>query len=43
MDATARRCIRAIVRQVHPDLFVAHPLEHARNSESLKVNLLNIN
>eukprot|EP00887_Chlorella_sp_A99_P008131 scaffold12.g8131.t1 len=36
MDAQTRRCIRAIVRQVHPDLFQAHPYEHTKNTESLK-------
>ena len=38
MDAAAeRRFVRAIVRQVHPDLFAAHPYERSKNSEALKV------
>lgn len=28
--------IRAVVRQVHPDLFTAHPFERSKNAESLK-------
>ena len=32
-----RKYVRAIVRQVHPDLFAAYPYERAKNSESLKV------
>ena len=37
MDATQKRHLRAIVRRVHPDLFMNHPVEAARNSESLGV------
>lgn len=37
MDPEERRHVRAIVRQVHPDLFSAHPYERAKNSEALKV------
>ena len=38
MDPTTdRRYIRAIVRQVHPDLFAAYPYERSKNSDSLKV------
>eukprot|EP01024_Parvocaulis_polyphysoides_P030148 TRINITY_DN27393_c0_g1_i1.p1 TRINITY_DN27393_c0_g1~~TRINITY_DN27393_c0_g1_i1.p1 ORF type:complete len:447 (-),score=52.08 TRINITY_DN27393_c0_g1_i1:11-1288(-) len=37
MDSQDRQYIRAIVRRVHPDLFVAHPYERQRNSESLKI------
>ena len=38
MDPTTdRRYIRAIVRQVHPDLFAAYPYERSKNSDALKV------
>lgn len=36
MDDDVKRHLRQIVRQVHPDLFSAHPFERATNSESLK-------
>ena len=38
MNVDEKKLIRAIVRRVHPDLFVAHPLEGAQNSEALKVS-----
>ncbi|KAL4858162.1 hypothetical protein ACK3TF_001655 [Chlorella vulgaris] len=34
--ATERKMVRAIVRQVHPDLFTAYPYERSKNSEALK-------
>ncbi|PRW34089.1 hypothetical protein C2E21_7404 [Chlorella sorokiniana] len=34
--ATERKLVRAIVRQVHPDLFSAHPYERAKNTEALQ-------
>eukprot|EP01025_Chloroclados_australasicus_P055430 TRINITY_DN670_c0_g1_i1.p1 TRINITY_DN670_c0_g1~~TRINITY_DN670_c0_g1_i1.p1 ORF type:complete len:580 (-),score=66.70 TRINITY_DN670_c0_g1_i1:565-2304(-) len=37
MDSQDRQFMRAIVRRVHPDLFVQHPFERQRNSESLKI------
>jgi len=33
----SKKLIRAVCRQVHPDLFSAHPYAQERNSESLKV------
>lgn len=35
--ATEKKYIRSVVRQVHPDLFGAHPYERARNTEALQV------
>jgi hypothetical protein len=37
MNAQEKKYIRSIIRQVHPDLFVLHPLERQKNSECLKV------
>ena len=37
MNAQEKKFIRSIIRQVHPDLFVLHPVERQKNSESLKV------
>jgi hypothetical protein len=34
-----KKLVRAIIRQVHPDLFTAHPYERTKNSESLKVGV----
>lgn len=36
MEQDQKKLIRAVVRQVHPDLFTAHPFERSKNSESLK-------
>jgi hypothetical protein len=36
--ATERKMVRAIVRQVHPDLFTAYPYERSKNSEALKAS-----
>jgi Domain of unknown function (DUF4460)/Domain of unknown function (DUF4461) len=36
MEQDQKRLIRAVVRQVHPDLFTAHPFERSKNAESLK-------
>ena len=38
MDAPQKQLLRAVVRRVHPDLFVGLPLEREQNSESLKVH-----
>mmetsp|Transcript_13528 Transcript_13528/g.34022 ORF Transcript_13528/g.34022 Transcript_13528/m.34022 type:complete len:545 (-) Transcript_13528:163-1797(-) len=32
-----KRCVRAVIRQIHPDKFSQHPEQQAVNSESLKV------
>jgi len=39
MALDQKTLIRAVVRQVHPDLFTAYPFERSRNAESLKVGL----
>jgi len=36
MEQAQKKLIRAVVRQVHPDLFTAHPFERSKNAESLK-------
>jgi len=36
-DIEIRSLFKAVVRQIHPDLFAAYPFERARNSDSLKV------
>jgi hypothetical protein len=36
MEKDQKKLIRAVVRQVHPDLFTAHPFERSKNAESLK-------
>ena len=36
LDQDDKRCIRAVVRKIHPDRFMQHPKEQAVNSESLK-------
>jgi hypothetical protein len=36
MEQDQKKLIRAVVRQVHPDLFTAHPFERSKNAESLK-------
>lgn len=35
-----KKLVRLVVRQVHPDLFTAHPYERSRNAESLKVTIV---
>ena len=40
MDAAQKQLLRAVVRRVHPDLFVGLPVEREQNSEALKVNTL---
>ena len=40
MDAAQKQLLRAVVRRVHPDLFVGLPVEREQNSEALKVNAL---
>ncbi|KAK9861347.1 hypothetical protein WJX84_007981 [Apatococcus fuscideae] len=37
MDAAQKQLLRAVVRRVHPDLFVGLPAEQEQNSEALKV------
>ena len=36
LTAEDKRCVRTIIRKVHPDRFGSHPNEQATNSESLK-------
>lgn len=36
LDQEDKRCIRAVVRKIHPDKFMQYPKEQAVNSESLK-------
>jgi hypothetical protein len=36
-DIEIKSLFKAVVRQIHPDLFAAYPFERARNSDSLKV------
>ncbi len=36
LTAEDKRCIRAVVRKIHPDKFMQHPEEQLLNSESLK-------
>jgi len=36
MDAQQKKLIRAVIKQVHPDILSKHPLEQLQNSESLK-------
>ncbi|KAK9858382.1 hypothetical protein WJX84_005474 [Apatococcus fuscideae] len=37
MDSAQKQLLRAVLRQVHPDLFVGFPVEREQNSEALKV------
>lgn len=36
MDPRQKRLVRAVIKQVHPDLFPDHPLEQLANTEALK-------
>lgn len=38
MDSQQRKLIRAVVKQVHPDLFPDYPLEQLANTEALKAS-----
>lgn len=40
MQSDRKSLFRAVVRQVHPDLFTALPYERSKNAESLKVRVL---
>ena len=39
MDSAQKQLLRAVLRQVHPDLFVGFPVEREQNSEALKVRI----
>ena len=38
MDPRQRKLVRAVVKQVHPDLFPDYPLEQLANTEALKAS-----